>query len=111
MERLEGETLARRLARGPLDAAQALRVARELASAHRRAIVHRDVKPANLVLTGHGAKLLDFGLAKGREEPAAGSGEATLAALESDPALESLLARPEMGRRLAVVAERSRLDA
>ena len=83
MELLDGETLAGRLARGPLDAAEALRVARDLASAlaaaHRRGIVHRDVKPANLVLTEHGAKLLDFGLAKGRGEPAAFSDAATLA--------------------------------
>ncbi len=68
MEYLEGETLADRLARGPLPLDQALTLGREiaaaLAAAHRRGIVHRDLKPGNVMLTRAGAKLLDFGLAK-----------------------------------------------
>jgi Tol biopolymer transport system component len=68
MEHLEGETLADRLARGPLPAADAVAIARQIASAiaaaHERGIVHRDLKPANVVLTRSGAKLLDFGLAR-----------------------------------------------
>ena len=68
MEYMEGETLAARLARGPLPLDQALRVAAEiavaLAAAHRRGIVHRDLKPGNVMLTKGGPKLLDFGLAK-----------------------------------------------
>ena len=68
MEYLEGETLAARLARGPMPVEQAIRYAIEiaaaLAEAHRRQILHRDLKPANIMLTKSGAKLLDFGLAK-----------------------------------------------
>jgi Tol biopolymer transport system component len=68
MERLEGETLADRLARGPLPVAEAVAVARQiagaLAAAHERGIIHRDLKPGNVMLTRSGAKLLDFGLAR-----------------------------------------------
>jgi Tol biopolymer transport system component len=68
MEYLEGETLADRLAKGPLPLDQALTVAAEIAGAldkaHRAGIIHRDLKPGNVMLTKSGAKLLDFGLAK-----------------------------------------------
>ena len=68
MELLDGETLAARLAKGPLPLDAALRcgieIADALSRAHRGGIVHRDLKPANVVLTKQGAKLLDFGLAK-----------------------------------------------
>ena len=68
MELLEGETLARRLTKGPLPISQVLRYGREiadaLAAAHRQGIVHRDLKPGNVMLTSSGVKLLDFGLAK-----------------------------------------------
>jgi serine/threonine protein kinase len=68
MERLEGETLAARLARGRLRLDETLAIARDvleaLDSAHSRGITHRDLKPANVMLTRAGAKLLDFGLAK-----------------------------------------------
>jgi eukaryotic-like serine/threonine-protein kinase len=67
MEYLEGETLAKRLATGPLPLRSLLRCALEIADAldraHRQGIVHRDLKPANVVLTESGAKLLDFGIA------------------------------------------------
>ncbi|MEX1245364.1 MAG: protein kinase [Thermoanaerobaculia bacterium] len=67
-ELLEGETLAARLARGPMPTEALARVGAEicaaLAAAHRKGIVHRDLKPANVMLTKPGAKLLDFGLAK-----------------------------------------------
>jgi serine/threonine protein kinase len=74
MEYLEGETLAARLERGPLPVADALRCAIEIAgaldAAHRRSLVHRDIKPGNIMLTRTGAKLLDFGLAKVRASAA-----------------------------------------
>ncbi|HVR38467.1 MAG TPA: protein kinase [Thermoanaerobaculia bacterium] len=68
MELLEGETLAERIARGPLPLADVVRfgaqIAEALAVAHRSGVVHRDLKPGNIMLTRTGAKLLDFGLAK-----------------------------------------------
>jgi serine/threonine protein kinase len=68
MEYLEGETLATRLAKGPLPLDQALRYAVEIADAldkaHRSGIVHRDLKPGNVMVTKAGTKLVDFGLAK-----------------------------------------------
>ena len=68
MELLEGETLADRLARGPLPLEQSLRFGVEIADAldraHRQGIVHRDLKPGNVMLTKSGVKLLDFGLAR-----------------------------------------------
>ena len=68
MEYLEGETLAKRIERGPLPAAELLRIAVQICEAldkaHRQGVVHRDLKPGNVMLTKSGAKLLDFGLAK-----------------------------------------------
>jgi Tol biopolymer transport system component len=68
MEYLEGESLAARLLKGPLSLKQALefgiQIADALATAHRAGILHRDLKPGNIMLTAGGAKLLDFGLAK-----------------------------------------------
>jgi serine/threonine protein kinase len=68
MECVEGETLAKRLDRGPLAVEQVVRYGAQIASAldkaHSSGVVHRDLKPGNIVLTSAGAKLLDFGLAK-----------------------------------------------
>jgi serine/threonine protein kinase len=68
MELVDGETLAARIERGPLALADAARlgaqIADALAEAHHHGIVHRDLKPHNIMLTRHGAKVLDFGIAK-----------------------------------------------
>ena len=79
MEYLEGETLADRLMKGPLSPEQVLKYGIEicegLEKAHRSGVIHRDLKPGNIMLTKSGAKLMDFGLAKAipANEPPASS--------------------------------------
>ncbi|HXT74273.1 MAG TPA: protein kinase [Candidatus Angelobacter sp.] len=98
MEFLEGETLAKRLDKGPLPTAELLRVAIEIADAlekaHRQGILHRDLKPGNIMLTKTGAKLLDFGLAKA-------GGDAVAAA----PALTSFTQSVNQGKSEPLTAE------
>jgi len=89
MECVEGETLARRLEKGPLPLEQAIKFGMQIADAldkaHRSSVVHRDLKPGNIMLTPTGAKLLDFGLAK----PAAAlASAATLTAVQAAPVTE-----------------------
>jgi serine/threonine protein kinase len=68
MEFLEGETLASRLAKGPLPPEQVLKYGIEICAglekAHKTGVTHRDLKPGNVMLTKSGTKLMDFGLAK-----------------------------------------------
>lgn len=72
MEYVEGETLAERLKRGALSLPDLLHIAVEISEAldyaHRCGVIHRDLKPGNIMLSGRGAKLVDFGLARWREE-------------------------------------------
>jgi len=73
MELVEGETLAERIASGPVAADDAMQIAKQLIdaleAAHDRGIVHRDLKPANIKLTHDGkVKVLDFGLAKALDD-------------------------------------------
>jgi eukaryotic-like serine/threonine-protein kinase len=78
MEFLEGETLAARLAKGPLPPEQVLKYGIEicegLEKAHKTGVIHRDLKPGNIMLTKAGAKLMDFGLAKAATGPPPSSG-------------------------------------
>lgn len=101
MEYLEGETLADRLKKGPLATEQVLKIATEIADAlekaHRAGVVHRDLKPGNVMLTKSGAKLLDFGLAKPLAASAAAIysliGTAKLNGLDPEAYLRQLLQR------------------
>jgi len=84
MEFLEGETLADRLLKGPLPLEQVLKYGVEicegLEKAHRGGVVHRDLKPGNIMLTKTGAKLMDFGLAKETMSSSLGASALTAAA-------------------------------
>jgi Tol biopolymer transport system component len=87
MEFLEGESLAARLEKGPLPVDQVLRfgiqITDALDKAHRQGLVHRDLKPGNIMLTPSGAKLLDFGLAKATAALVPGSGLSNLATVST----------------------------
>jgi serine/threonine-protein kinase len=91
MELVEGDTLADRIARGPLAVDEALPIARQIAealeAAHEQGIVHRDLKPANIKVRPDGTvKVLDFGLAKALgAEP----GGTSAAALTNSPTIAS----------------------
>jgi Tol biopolymer transport system component/predicted Ser/Thr protein kinase len=97
MEYIEGETLAARLGRKPLELDEALKIAIAIADAldkaHRLGVVHRDLKPSNIILTATGPKLLDFGLAKRRADlsgrDTSRSGEETISSETGVPASQA----------------------
>jgi serine/threonine protein kinase len=93
MEHLEGESLAERLQEGALPLEQALRhgieISEALHEAHKTGMVHRDLKPGNIMLTRQGAKLMDFGLAKiVRPSTETGARDASVATTAEQPLTE-----------------------
>jgi tRNA A-37 threonylcarbamoyl transferase component Bud32 len=88
-EYLEGESLYDRLEQGPLPLDQALRYATQIADAldraHRTGVIHRDLKPGNVMLTKSGAKLLDFGLARVAKPILSGDADLSALATQSTP--------------------------
>jgi eukaryotic-like serine/threonine-protein kinase len=95
LELVEGETLADRIARGPIRVEEALGIAKQIAealeAAHEKGIIHRDLKPANIKVTGDGkVKVLDFGLAKAFES------DTSNANLSNSPTMVSAGSMPGM---------------
>ncbi len=92
MECVEGETLAKRLEKGALPMEQVLKYGMQIADAldkaHRSGVVHRDLKPGNIMLTTTGAKLLDFGLAKATSSPPLSNAVTLTGATQNSPMTE-----------------------
>ena len=109
LEFVAGDTLAARLSRGPLSTEEALRVGAQIASAveaaHERGVVHRDLKPGNVMLTPAGTvKVLDFGIAKDRAATAASVSAVGTEPITAEGAVLGTAAymSPEQARGLSV---------
>jgi Tol biopolymer transport system component len=92
MELVEGEDLSQRIARGAIPVDEALPIAKQVAAAletaHEQGIIHRDLKPANIKVRSEGAvKVLDFGLAKAMQPPAASSPSPSMSPTITTPAM------------------------
>src|SRR5262249_45466599 len=92
LELVDGESLDKRIARGPIPVDEALTIARQIAealeAAHEKAIIHRDLKPANIAVTKAGqVKVLDFGLAKATDASSGTSGELANSPTITSPAM------------------------
>ncbi len=94
MELIEGETLAARLRKGPLAGPELLRIGAQVADAldraHRAGVIHRDLKPGNIMLTRSGAKLMDFGLARAADAAKRPGSGTSGSALTQSPTVQAL---------------------
>jgi Tol biopolymer transport system component/tRNA A-37 threonylcarbamoyl transferase component Bud32 len=111
MPLVDGETLRARLERSPpLTHNESIRILLDLADAlsfaHRHGVVHRDIKPENIMLTGRNALIMDFGVAKGLNQPVAGSQLTRGVALGTPTYMspEQALASPEIDHRADLYA-------
>jgi Tol biopolymer transport system component len=95
MELVEGDTLAHRLHRGPLPPAELLRLGTQIAEAleraHRAGVIHRDLKPGNVMITKTGAKLMDFGLSRATGLSGGAGSSAAMTALSQSPTMAQAL--------------------
>ena len=91
MELVEGETLAQRLMKGALPTAEVLKLGAQIADAldraHRAGVVHRDLKPGNVMMTKSGAKLMDFGLARATDFAGPAGSSTSVSALTHSPTI------------------------
>jgi serine/threonine-protein kinase len=119
MELVEGETLADRIARGPIPLDEALPIAKQIAealeAAHEQGIIHRDLKPANIKLRPDGTvKVLDFGLAKLAESSPATAGGPTPLSLSptiTSPAIAGTMVGTLLGTAAYMSPEQARSKA